>query len=169
MSNVKHSHNTDPAYSLATEGSELKGFVLWREVLMAYVSPAVMAGIGGLITGDKSLQIAALTTIGGTSALIAWLLGLWLRKRGRSIRWVVGPPRLLVVVMFAIICASLGFYAAWVTNKVPDTVRLSDYSIWFDRIWIDFPLSGTIASTIITWRWRKALEKNDTLNGGDRR
>ncbi|WP_339203145.1 hypothetical protein MHH56_18855 [Paenibacillus sp. FSL K6-3182] len=169
MNNVKHSHKTDPAYSLASEGPELKGFVLWREVLMAYVSPAVMAGIGGLITGDKSLQIAALTTIGGTSALIAWLLGLWLRKRGRSKRWVVGPPRLLVVVMFAIICASLGFYAAWVTNKVPDTVRLSDYSIWFDRIWIDFPLSGTIASTIITWRWRKVLEKNDTLNGGDRR
>ena len=168
MSNVKHSHKTDPAYALASAGSEEKGFVLWREVLMAYVSPAVMAGIGGLITGDRSLQIAALTTIGGTSALIAWLLGLWLRKRGRSKRWVVGPPRLLVVIMFAIICASLGFFAAWVTNRVPDMVGLSDYSLWFDRVWIDFPLSGTIASTIMTWRWRRAFDKNYTLNGGDR-
>jgi hypothetical protein len=62
--------------------------------------------------------------------------------------------------MFAIVWASLGFFAAWLTNRVPDMVDLSDYSLWFDRVWIDFPLSGTIASTIMTWRWRKAFEKN---------
>ncbi|MCU6707916.1 hypothetical protein M6D81_04250 [Paenibacillus sp. J5C_2022] len=168
MSNVEHSHKSDTAYTLVSTGSKEKGFVLWREVLMAYVSPAVMAGIGGLITGDRSLQFAALTTIGGTSALIAWLLGLWLRKRGRSKRWVVRPPRLLVVVMFVIICASLGFYAAWVTNNVLDMIGFSDYSLWFDRVWIEFPLSATIASMSTTWRWRKAFEKNNKLIGGDR-
>jgi hypothetical protein len=160
MSRWKHSHQTEPASTLAPIGSEAKDFVLWREVLMAYISPALMAGIEGLITGDRHLQIAAWTTIGGASGLIAWLLGLWLRKQGRGTPWVVRPPRLLVVTMFAIVCAFLGLCAAWVTNGLADISGSIDRSLWLDRIWIDFPLSGTIASLILTWRWRKSFEKN---------
>ncbi|MEU2632479.1 hypothetical protein ABZ641_36665, partial [Kitasatospora sp. NPDC007106] len=56
-------------------------FVLWREVLAAYAMPAVTAGIGGAVTRQPHLVAAALTTIGGTSALVAAALGAVLRRQ----------------------------------------------------------------------------------------
>ncbi|MEV6209363.1 hypothetical protein [Kitasatospora sp. NPDC051914] len=56
-------------------------FALWREVLAAYAMPAVTAGLGGAVTRQPHLVAAALTTIGGTSALVTAALGTALRRR----------------------------------------------------------------------------------------
>lgn len=76
MNQMKYPNPTDDAYGIKTVGSRKKPFALWREVVMAYAAPAIMAGIGGLVTSDRGLQIGALTTIGGASALMALIIGL---------------------------------------------------------------------------------------------
>ncbi|MCY9693329.1 hypothetical protein [Paenibacillus alginolyticus] len=165
MNKTEYPNKTERLYDIKAAGSGAKTFVLWREVIMAYVSPAIMAGIGGLITADKGLQLAALTTIGGTSALIALMLGLWLRIRGGRKRWLVAAPHLVVVWLFALMGAMLGLCAAWATTNLLGIIIPIDNLVWIDRIWIDFPLSGVIASTIVTWRWRLAVKTNLSFQG----
>ncbi|AET62098.1 hypothetical protein HPL003_26930 [Paenibacillus terrae HPL-003] len=110
---TEYPNQTDGVYEIKSAGSGTKTFVLWREVVMAYVSPAIMAGIGGLVTADKGLQLGALTTIGGTSAFLALMLGLWLRSRGGHKGWIIGAPHLVVVGLFALVGAIFGLFAAW--------------------------------------------------------
>lgn len=57
-------------------------FILWREVLVAYLAPALMAGAGGVASGQSGLTMAAFTSIAGTSAVVALLIGSWLLRRG---------------------------------------------------------------------------------------
>ncbi|MGG4147608.1 hypothetical protein ABEW34_31320 [Paenibacillus algorifonticola] len=154
---MKYPNQTDAAYGIQAASSKNKSFVLWREVVMAYAAPAIMAGIGGLVTADRGLQIGALTTIGGASALLALMIGLLLRSRVGDVRWVIGAPHLFVVAVFALAGSSFGLYAAWVTSVLLENMIPSNHWAWVGRVWIDFPLSGFIASTIVTWRWRIAV------------
>ncbi|WP_340003326.1 hypothetical protein MHH52_14560 [Paenibacillus sp. FSL K6-0276] len=165
MNKMKYSNQTDGIYGTKAAGSKPKTFVLWREVVMAYVAPAIMAGIGGLITADRGLQIGALTTIGGTSALGALMLGLWLRSRGSHKRWIIGAPRLVVVGLFALMGATFGLFAAWATSSLLGIIIPGNHLAWVGRVWIDFPLSGFIASTIVTSRWRLAVTTNLSSKG----
>lgn len=160
MNKMKYPNQTDDVYGIKAAGSKKKTFVLWREVVMAYAAPAIMAGIGGLVTADRGLQIGALTTIGGASALMALMIGLLLRSRVGHIRWVIGAPHLVVVGVFALAGSSFGLYAAWVTSGLLEIMIPSNLLAWVGRVWIDFPLSGFIASTIVTWRWRLAVTTN---------
>lgn len=160
MNKMKYPNQTDDVYGIKAAGSKKKTFVLWREVVMAYAAPAIMAGIGGMVTADRGLQIGALTTIGGASALMALMIGLWLRSRGGRIRWIIGAPHLIVVGVFALVGSSFGLYAAWLTSGLIEFMIPSNHWAWVDRVWIDFPLSGFIASTIVTWRWRLAVTTN---------
>lgn len=169
MNKTEYRSEAKSLIDIKAAGSKTKTFVLWREVVMAYVSPAIMAGIGGLVTADKGLQIAALTTIGGTSALIALMLGLWLRIRGGRKRWIVGAPHFVVVGLFALMGAMFGLSAAWVTSDLMGIIIPIDNLAWVDRVWIDFPLSGVIASTIVTWRWRLAVQTNFSSKGEDKK
>ncbi|WP_157128172.1 hypothetical protein [Brevibacillus parabrevis] len=137
--------------------SKAKAFVLWREVMMAYLSPAVMAGIGGLLTADKGLQIGALTTIGGTSALVALLLGLWLLAKGGEDGWITRTPQLMVIVIMVLAGAAAGLSAAWTVSWLADRLGMRQQMGWIDRIWFDFPMSAAIASALITGRWRVAI------------
>ncbi|MNI30806.1 hypothetical protein D3C73_846650 [compost metagenome] len=166
---MNYPNQTEGVYGIKAAGSKVKNFVLWREVVMAYAAPALMAGMGGLFTADDGLQIAALTTIGGTSALVAWMLGLWLRSRGVRKRWIIAAPHLVVVGMFALAGSLLGLFAAWVTSDLLGMMISIDHWAWVDRVWIDFPLSGFIASTIMTWRWRLAVTTNFSSKGEDKR
>ncbi|WP_025720846.1 hypothetical protein, partial [Paenibacillus sp. 1-18] len=112
-------------------------------------------------TADKGLQIGALTTIGGASAFLALMLGLWLRGRGvHNRRWIIGAPHLVVVGMLALMGATFGLFAAWATSGLLEIMIPSNHLAWVSRVWIDFPLSGFIASTIVTWRWRLAVTTN---------
>nr|WP_152380544.1 hypothetical protein [Paenibacillus brasilensis] len=158
---TEYPNQTDGVYEIKSADSGTKTFVLWREVVMAYASPAIMAGIGGLVTADKGLQIGALTTIGGASAFLALMLGLWLRGRGvHNRRWIIGAPHLVVVGMLALMGATFGLFAAWATSGLLEIMIPSNHLAWVSRVWIDFPLSGFIASTIVTWRWRLAVTTN---------
>ena len=160
MNKLKYSNQSDDVYSIKASGSKKKNFVLWREVVMAYAAPAIMAGIGGLVTADRGLQLGAVTTIGGASALIAFITGLLLCSRVGRIRWITGAPRLAVVGVFAVVGSSFGLFAAWAASGLLENMILSTPLGWLDRVWIDFTLSGFIASTIVTWRWRLAVTTN---------
>ncbi|AWX57894.1 MULTISPECIES: hypothetical protein [Brevibacillus] len=151
--------NSGGVYPIKRVRSERKSFVLWREVIMAYLSPAIMASIGGWITADKGLQIGALTTIGGTSALIAVLLGRWLQSHGIHKRWVICTPHMALVTVMGMTMAVIGLLAAWLTTELLIVFAPGESVAWLSRVWIDFPLSAIIASTLITWRWRSAIKK----------
>jgi hypothetical protein len=160
MNQMKYQNQTDDVYGIKAVGSKKKTFVLWREVVMAYAAPAIMAGIGGLVTSDRGLQIGALTTIGAASALMALMIGILLRSRVGQMRWVIGAPHLVVVGVFALAGSSFGLFAAWATSGLLEIMIPSNDLAWVGRVWTDFPLSGFIASTIVTWRWRLAVATN---------
>ncbi|MFJ2778718.1 MULTISPECIES: hypothetical protein [unclassified Kitasatospora] len=128
-------------------------FVLWREVLVAYAMPAVMAGIGGIATRRPELMIAAGTTIAGTSAAVAALVGSRLRRRpARS--WTVRVPRILLAAGFGLGAAALGLLLGWSgAHWLPGIPALAA-SPWPGRLRFDLPVSAAIAATMITWRWR---------------
>ncbi|WP_152396236.1 hypothetical protein [Paenibacillus guangzhouensis] len=155
-------HTSSPSGEIQTvqsARSRKKAFILWRELLPAYLAPAIMAGIGGIVTADWVLQLRAATTIGGSSLLVALCIGLWLRNRGAHHRWIVRTPRILITIAFALGGLSLGMLAAWgVTNLLP-LLQLNHHPIWLDQIGFDFPVSGAIACTTMTWRWRGSLTK----------
>ncbi|GIG56119.1 hypothetical protein Lfu02_04910 [Longispora fulva] len=134
-------------------------FVLWREVLVAYVSPAVTAGAGGLISGQPGLLLAAFTSIAGTSAVVAAALGLWLQRRGVRRAWTTTAPRPVLIVWFVVVTAAVTGLLAWLAlGWLPD--RLGPFGGPLPtRIQWDLPLSGAVAATIICWRWRGARRR----------
>lgn len=143
-------------------------FTLWREVVVAYVAPALTAGFGGLVSGQASLLVEAFTSIGVSSAVVAALIGAWLRWGGLRHGWLRSGPRSLVIVTVAIGAALLGGLAGWVVN-----VGASAWLVahqwpthqwpWPDHLGIDLPVSAAIAATIITWRWRRAQQTPASL------
>ncbi|MFF4817505.1 hypothetical protein ACFY2K_23275 [Kitasatospora sp. NPDC001309] len=134
-------------------------FVLWREVLTSYAMPAVSAAIGGAVTRQPQLVVAAFTTIGGTSALVAAALGAALRRRPAR----PAPPRTpraLAAAASGLFAAALGLAAGlaaarWLPHlpHLPHLPALAD-SPWPRRLPVDLPVSSAIAGTITTWRWR---------------
>ncbi|MEV4612989.1 hypothetical protein AB0K43_10335 [Kitasatospora sp. NPDC049258] len=127
-------------------------FVLWREVAMAYLAPAVTAGAGALIGGNTELLRAAGTSIAGTSAVVALLAGGLLQAFGR--RRATGPAHravlslagavLAAALAFALACAALRWLPGWTGWRGP----------WLERLSLDLPLSAALAATIVGWRWR---------------
>ncbi|MFF2043502.1 hypothetical protein ACFVVX_24085 [Kitasatospora sp. NPDC058170] len=128
-------------------------FVLHREVLVSYAMPAVMAGIGGLATQQSELVIAAGTTIAGTSAVVAALIGSRLRRRPDH-SWMLRVPRLLLAVGLGVLAAAVALGLGWSgAHWLPRIPALAD-SPWPARLRIDLPVSAAIAATAIGWRWR---------------
>ncbi|MFG2335322.1 hypothetical protein [Streptomyces yangpuensis] len=132
-------------------------FALWREVLTAYAAPALTAGAAGIVAGQRDLAVAAVTSIAGTSAVVTFLVGTWLRNGGHPRRWTRGLPRVAVAVVLAAAAtaaaALLGWFAArWLPahTPVPATPRL-------ERLRIDLPVSAALAATIVTLRLRSTL------------
>ncbi|WP_411735887.1 hypothetical protein [Paenibacillus sp. M2] len=159
MVNLNDPVHSEEAYPNRAANPPQKPFVLWRELIPAYLSPAIMASIGGIVTADKVLQLRALTTIGGASLLMALCAGLWLRNRENRPRWVTKAPRVIVVGCLALAGAGFGFVAAWGISNVLQIVNPSSSWAWLDHIGFDFPLSGAIACTIMSWRWRTYITK----------
>ncbi|WP_328960061.1 hypothetical protein [Streptomyces virginiae] len=129
-------------------------FRLWREVLTAYAAPALMAGTAGIVTGQRDLAVAACTSIAGTSAVVAFLVGCWLRRGGRPRRWTLTTPRgvLTAVLVLSTVgtAALLGWFAAqWLPAHTPIPA-----APWLERLRVDLPVSAALATTIVTLRWR---------------
>ena len=165
MRNIKYLDKMKEIYVITDANSKKKTFVLWREVLIAYVAPAIMAGIGGLFTVSIDLQIGAVTTIGGTSAIVAFLLGLWLERCRIHKQRIINANRFVVTAIFTLIGAVFGIFAAWMTTFIMKALWPFDHFVWLNRVWIDFPLSAIIASATITWRWRMYLKKLFSFKG----
>lgn len=139
-----------------SETSRRKPFRLWLEVLIAYAAPALMAFVGGVISGQPELMIAAFTTIAGSSALVALIVGALLQLRAKGGRWPASARRVPLVFGFAIIAAAIGFGIAWVLNgQAPGHWGALDVP-WVSRLWFDLPLSSFLATSIVTWHWRSA-------------
>ncbi|RST04784.1 hypothetical protein EF910_14885 [Streptomyces sp. WAC07149] len=124
---------------------------LWPDVLAAYAMPALTAGLAGAVTGQPQLLAAALTTIGGTSALVAATLGAILRRRPAHTR-PARTTRLLAAAGLGSAGAVLGLAAGLAAaHWLPQLPALSD-SPWPRRLPVDLPVSAAIAATITTWR-----------------
>ncbi|MFF7297064.1 hypothetical protein [Streptomyces sp. NPDC008265] len=139
-------------------------FVLRREVLTAYAAPALTAGTAGVLGGRQGLAVAACTTIAGTSAVVAFLVGSWLRRGGRPRPWTTEVPRavltLLLVAATAGAAALLGRCAAeWLPAHAPFPYAPFPYGAWRERLPVDLPLSAALATTAVTLRWRGTLAK----------
>ncbi|GAA1981564.1 hypothetical protein [Catenulispora subtropica] len=113
-------------------------FKLRDEVCVAFLAPALTAGISGLATHQTALAVAAVTSIGLTSALVATITGVILMRRGAGIQ----PRRRLLRSLTAGLVAGVIGAAAGLAA-----------SGWLSRLSIDLPLSAVLAATIITWRW----------------
>lgn len=127
-------------------------FVVWREVLFAYLAPAVCAGAGGLITGQANLLRAAVTSIAGTSAFVALLLGIWLKYQGFRYERLRAAPAVLL---------TLGFGLGAAVAAAAEAQFLTATTSFPDRIRIDFPIAAALAAAIITWRWCSARREAD--------
>ncbi|MFC9660038.1 hypothetical protein ACFVJ5_07345 [Nocardia sp. NPDC127606] len=134
--------------------SAARPFTLWREVLVAYLAPAVMAGAGGVAGGQAELTVAAWTSIAGTSAVVALLIGAWLQRRRGPRPWTTALPRAVLAALVSVGAAGaaglVGWFAAgWLPTHtgVPDT-------LWLSRLRLDLPISAALAAGIVSWRWR---------------
>lgn len=144
-------------------------FTPWREVVVAYAAPALIAGACGLISGQTSLLVEAFTSIGISSAVVATLIGTWLQRRGQRHRWLSSGPRLTVIATVAIGAALLGGLAGWLVNAGASAWLAAHQWPWPDHLGLDLPVSAAIAATIITARWRGAQRKPTSLDTSDTR
>lgn len=138
-------------------------FILWREVAAAYVAPALIAGFGGLVSGQTSLLVDAFTSIGISSAVVAALIGAWLGRRGLRHRWLSSAPRPLAIAAVATGAALSGGLAGWLVNVGASAWIATRQWPWPDHLGIDLPMSAVIAATIITWRWRCAQQTSASV------
>ncbi|MET3987145.1 hypothetical protein [Streptomyces sp. PvR034] len=128
---------------------------LWPDVLIAYAAPALSAGAGGLLTGRSDLTVAALTSIAGTSALVAALTGSRLRRRGIRAPRAVALPKAVRAVGAGLVGAALAAAVAHLAVRGLGAwpAPFPSGSAWPGRLRLDLPLSAALAATITTWRW----------------
>ncbi|MER8184909.1 hypothetical protein [Kitasatospora sp. NPDC094015] len=132
-------------------------FILWREVLTAYAAPALTAGAAGIATGQRDLAIAACTSIAGTSAVVAYLLGAWLRHGGRPRRWTTRLPRVVLTAVLVAATTTAGALLGWSAAHWLPAHTAVPAAGWLERLRIDLPLSAALATTIVTLRWRATV------------
>ncbi len=131
-----------------------RAFILWREVLTAYAAPALMAGTAGVVTGQRDLAVAACTSIAGVSAVVAFLVGTWLRRGGQPRRWTTAVPRVALTAALAVTTTGAAALLGWFTAQWLPAHTLIPSSPWLERLRIDLPVSAALATTIVTLRWR---------------
>lgn len=134
-------------------------FSIRREVLAAYLAPALSAGAGGLVTGQHALVLAAMTSIAGSSAAVALLTGLWLQRRRGPRPWTLALPRAALATTLSLVAAAAGAAVAWSLwlasgRLAAHTALAVGLAPWFGRLRIDLPLSAALAAAVVSWRWR---------------
>ncbi|MET9467728.1 hypothetical protein ABZY44_23590 [Streptomyces sp. NPDC006544] len=132
-------------------------FTLWREVLTAYAAPALMAGTAGVVTGQQDLVVAACTSIAGASAVVAFLVGIWLRHGGQPRRWTTTTPRVALTAALVITAAGAAALLGWFAAQWLPAHTSLPVTPWLERLRIDLPVSAALAATIVTLRWRSTL------------
>ncbi|MFF3429621.1 hypothetical protein [Streptomyces sp. NPDC002602] len=123
-------------------------------MLTAYVAPALTAGAAGVVTGQRDLVVAACTSIAGTSAVVAFLVGAWLHHGGRPRRWTTTLPRTALTMALVIIAVGAAGALGWFTAQWLPAHTPIPSTQWLERLRIDLPVSAALATTIVTLRWR---------------
>ncbi|MFK0237538.1 hypothetical protein [Streptomyces vinaceus] len=126
-------------------------------MLTAYAAPALMAGTAGVVTGQQDLAVAACTSNAGTSALVAFLVGTWLRHGGQPRRWTSTMPRVALTAALAITTAGAAALLGWFTAQWLPAHSPIPATPWLERLRVDLPLSAALATTIVTLRWRSTI------------
>ncbi|MBH0345704.1 hypothetical protein [Bacillus pacificus] len=149
-------------FNCNTGGTNTKSLVLWREILMAYIIPSVMAGIGALVVADNTLLLRACTTIGGFSAFVAWLIVMLLQRKNGSDRRGIRKQifRIVLTGLLVGILITLMIYGLLVVFNLDNKFILLNY------IWIDFPISAVITSANLAFRWQRTVTTNFSSYGG---
>ncbi|MFF0216003.1 hypothetical protein [Streptomyces vinaceus] len=123
-------------------------------MLSAYAAPAVMAGAAGVVTGQQDLAVAACTSIAGISAVVAFLVGTWLRHGGQPRRWTTTVPRVALTAALVVTAAGAAALLGWFTGTWLPAHSPIPATPWLERLRIDLPVSAALATTVITLRWR---------------
>ncbi|WP_329012478.1 hypothetical protein [Streptomyces sp. NBC_00690] len=140
----------------AIDSRTARPFTLWREVLVAYFAPALMAGAGGVASGQAGLTVAAVTSIAGTSALVTLLIGTWLQRRKGPRPWTANLPRVVLVALLAVGAATVAGLVGWFASQwLPAHTGAPD-APWLTRLRLDLPISAALAASVVSWRWHGA-------------
>ncbi|MFF3091677.1 hypothetical protein ACFVRB_42560 [Streptomyces nojiriensis] len=123
-------------------------------MLTSYAAPALTAGAAGILTGQRDLAVAACTSIAGTSALAAFLVGTWLRHGGRPRRWTLTTPRGVLTAVLVITAAAAAALPGWFAAQWLPAHTPLPAAPWLERLRVDLPVSAALATTIVTLRWR---------------
>ncbi|MFJ6482492.1 MULTISPECIES: hypothetical protein [unclassified Streptomyces] len=123
-------------------------------MLTAYVAPALTAGAAGVVTGQRDLAVAACTSIAGTSAVVAFLVGTWLRHGGRPRRWTLTTPRGVLTAALLLTAVAVAALLGWFTAQWLPAHTPIPAAPWLERLRVDLPVSAALATTIVTLRWR---------------
>ncbi|MCX4808205.1 hypothetical protein OG594_42590 [Streptomyces sp. NBC_01214] len=155
MTAQKHRTSPDRAASRPPRPPRpTRPFTLWREVLTAYAAPALTAGAAGAVTGQRDLAVASCTSIAGTSAVVAFLIGTWLRHGGRPRRWTLAAPRGVLTAVLVITAVGAAALLGWFTAQWLPAHTPVPSTPWLERLRVDLPVSAALATTIVTLRWR---------------
>ncbi|WKD30736.1 hypothetical protein [Streptomyces xanthophaeus] len=147
-------HRTGPDRAASRPPRPPRPFALWREVLTAYAAPALTAGAAGVVTGQRDLAVAACTSIAGTSAVVAFLVGTWLRRGGHPRRWTLTMPRGVLTAVLVITAVGAAALLGWFTAQWLPAHTPVPATPWLERLRVDLPVSAALATTIVTLRWR---------------
>ncbi|WP_405526530.1 hypothetical protein [Streptomyces avidinii] len=123
-------------------------------MLTAYAAPALTAGAAGVVTGQQDLVVAACTSIAGTSAVVAFLVGTWLRHGGQPRRWTITAPRGVLTAALVITAVGTAALLGWFAGQWIPAHTAVPATPWLERLRIDLPVSAALATTIVTLRWR---------------
>ncbi|MFJ1565712.1 hypothetical protein ACIOG8_16010 [Streptomyces erythrochromogenes] len=134
-------------------------FTLWREVLTAYAAPALTAGVAAVAAGQRDLAVAAVTSIAGTSAVVAFLVGAWLRNGGRPRRWTTDLPGVVVAVVLVVAATGAAALLGWCAARWLPDHTLVPAGVRPERLRIDLPVSAALATAIVTLRWRNTFAR----------
>ncbi|MGW6425514.1 hypothetical protein ACWF82_22825 [Nocardia sp. NPDC055053] len=125
-------------------------------MLIAYLAPALTAGAAGAATGQAELTVAACTSIAGTSAVVALLIGAWLHTPKGPRPWTTVVPRAVLAAALALGAATVVGLVAWLVCRwLSANTSVAD-TVWPTRLPLDLPISAAVAAGIVSWRWRGA-------------
>lgn len=123
-----------------------------REVLLAFLAPALIVSTIGFLTRQPELRVAAVTSIAGASALAALATAGLLRRAGPTLH---SRGRVLSTVALA---AGGGLAGMILAGAILAGVAVlqPDLAAHLRRLLVDLPLSGAIGSAIAAWRLHPA-------------
>jgi quercetin dioxygenase-like cupin family protein/uncharacterized membrane protein len=120
-----------------------------REVALAFLAPAVIVSVVGLLTRKPELRQAALTSIPLASAVGALGVAAYLaRSRGRGVL----RGRVSVSAALAVAGAAAGAAFTFALLGAFRMMLPSMGTASLQRLWIDIPLSAAIGAAISSWR-----------------